>query len=144
MKVLVCGGRNDANRVVLFDTLDRIAGRLGITAVLQMGEPGAEELALEWADRRNFRIERMETGPPAFRKRSSEFPKKRKDAAYPDLVVAFSGETRTMELVRQAKTRGIAVIEMAGLQQSSQETTSLPVSPSAPPNRAAVASFGRR
>ena len=143
MKVLVCGARTDANRVVLFDTLDRIAGRLGVTAVLQLGEPGAEELALEWADRRNFRIERMETAAPAFRKGSSEFPKKRKDAAYPDLVVAFSGETRSMELVCQAKTRGIAVIEMYD-HQSSQQTTSLPAPQSGPRNRATGASVGRR
>ena len=144
MKVLVCGRRSDSIQASLFDTLDRIAGRLGITAVLQRGERGAEELALEWADRRNFRVEQMETASPAFRKCSSDFLRKRKGAVCPDLVVAFPGEARTSALVREAKSQGIAVIEMGDHLQGDQEMTGRPASLSTPRSRAKPAFVGRR
>ena len=116
MNVLVCGGRSYSDRHTIFEILDRLAGRVGISRILHAESRGAEGFAVEWADSRNVRTRQYAaagTGSdlPAL-------PKNRKPVSEkPDLVVAFPGKVRTAEMVRSAKERGIAVIEITGSPQ---------------------------
>jgi hypothetical protein len=108
MNVLVCGEAPVSNGFKVFDTLDRIAARLGIHRVLYGDGGGAGRLACAWADRRNVRLKNVGCGAA-----EPLFPRKRQAGAdRPDLVVAFVGGRRTNELVRRAKEVGLVVIEV--------------------------------
>jgi len=110
MDVLVCGSRSDSNKTQVFDVLDSVAGRLGISRILYRSMGTADELACEWADRRNVPVCQADPYWASEGKSCAVSRAKRKRSSLdPDLVIAFPGED---QFVRHAKTIGLTVIEI--------------------------------
>ena len=109
MNVLVCGSRNHPDEKRVFEILDTIAGRLGISRILYRSAGRADELACEWADRRNLPTLKISPSWENRKKGAVSRPKRKLDSQNPDLVVAFPGDD---DLVRQAKSCGLTVIEV--------------------------------
>jgi predicted Rossmann-fold nucleotide-binding protein len=111
---IVCGGRDYADRDALFATLDRLRANYGIAAVAHGGAPGADTLAGQWAKSRGlvceeFRADWKRQGRAAGPLRNQRML----DDAGARFVVAFPGGDGTADMVRRARAKGLAVVEVA-------------------------------
>ena len=82
MKILICGGRDFNDRDRAFKELDAAHAELNITLVIEGGARGGFRRNLEMLDEK------------------------------PDGVIAFPGGNGTAHTVRNAKQRGIPVLEL--------------------------------
>lgn len=104
--VLVCGGRDFADRDGVFRTLDTInAAANQITLLVHGGAPGADTLAGEWAKDRGipcrvYPADWKSHGKAAGPKRNQQML----DEAQPQMVLAFPGGRGTADMVRRART----------------------------------------
>ena len=115
--ILVCGGRDYADRERVFSTLDRIradraSGRY--VRIIEGGAFGADRLAQEWAiehgmDLSTYAADWKKHGNAAGPIRNKQML----DDGKPDLVVAFPGGRGTADMVRRAKAARVRVIEIA-------------------------------
>lgn len=110
MRLLVTGGRNFADRDVLFATLDRLHAEHGFTLLIHGDARGADRLAGEWAQERGVPIlacplDRKRYGRGAGPKRNRQML-----GQDPDLVVAFPGGSGTSHMVIIAEEAGVKVI----------------------------------
>lgn len=111
MKVLVCGGRDYADRDKVFGVLDGCLAAGEVSVVIHGGARGADSLAHEWAISRGI--------PPAvFPALWSEHGKaagmirnRQMLAERPSLVIAFPGGRGTANMVGIAKKAGVPVRE---------------------------------
>ena len=110
MRVLVCGGRNYSEQIMVNATLDAINLKYGITAIIHGNAKGADALADEWAA---GKVQTL-TFTPAWeehgRGAGSIRNQKMLDEGKPDVVVAFPGGRGTADMVRRAKAAGVSVI----------------------------------
>lgn len=112
MRVLVCGGRDYADRERVFATLDELHARTPISAIMHGNAKGADSLADDWAKGRcwtyyypaDWRTHGKAAGPI----RNQEML----DDGEPGLVVAFPGGPGTADMVRRAKAAGVKVVEV--------------------------------
>lgn len=120
MRILVCGGRDYADRGALFEALDRLHAERPITIVVHGacvdGENklrGADGLAEQWAISREvsyfgvpakWKQEGRSAGP----KRNAEMLNR----TQPKVIVAASGGRGTADMVSRAKAARIEVIEV--------------------------------
>ena len=110
MRVLIAGGRDFADRELLFETLDRLHAERRITVVIHGAARWADTLADEWAKERGIDVNAK---PPDWKRhgraagpiRNGEMLKNR-----PDLVVAFPGGKGTANRVKQATNAGIEIV----------------------------------
>jgi hypothetical protein len=116
-RLLVCGGRNYADREFLFLAMDAVVVRLCIDkplAICHGGASGADQLAGEWAKSRGvhcsvYRADWKAHGRAAGPIRNAEML----GSFRPDLVVAFPGGGGTLDMIRKAKKAGLMVVEPA-------------------------------
>lgn len=106
MRVIVCGGRDYQDRDRVFEALDRLHKKRGITCVIHGAcKTGADRWADEWAKERDIEVERYEAdwirlGFWAGPSRNQEM----RDKARADGVVAFpSNGTGTADMCRRAQ-----------------------------------------
>lgn len=104
--VLVCGGRDYADRESVWAALDTIAP----TAIIEGGARGADELARAWAQARGVPCTTVcadwhSHGRSAGPRRNAAMLK-----LYPTLVLAFPGGRGTADMVRRALRAGIEVV----------------------------------
>jgi len=114
MKVLVCGGRNYADRHMLFTVLDTLHTKLHFDVLVCGGAPGADRLAEQWAAQRlvecrvykaNWAKYGKAAGPIRNRLMLSD--------ERPSLVVAFPGGPGTDGMVAMAvDADGVDVINI--------------------------------
>lgn len=110
MILLVCGGRNFTDREFVNWTLERVDAKRFVMLVVHNGEPGAAELAEQWATARHINVARnpvlrKDLGPAAMPTCNQEML----DIFRPDGVVAFPGGAGTADMVRRAQEVGIPV-----------------------------------
>lgn len=107
MRVLVCGGRDFADRDRVFNALDK----LNPDSIVQGGARGADALAVQWASARGipyttiaarWRLYGGAAGP--IRNQAML------DLCKPDLVLAFPGGRGTADMVTRAVAAGIEVV----------------------------------
>lgn len=112
MRVLVCGGRDFADRDWLFAVMDKLARERGpVSTIIHGGARGADTLAGEWAASRNCPAEAYIADWASQGRAAGPIRNKRMlDAGRPDLVVAFPGGRGTANMVRQAKAAGVEVL----------------------------------
>lgn len=119
MRVLVCGGRDYANRKLLKKILDKIHAKTPITVIIHgsnknIGPRGADRLAMYWAgatgnvEKESYEANWDEYGNAAGPIRNTEMLEKGK----PDIGVAFKGGRGTADMVRKMKNAKIKVIEV--------------------------------
>lgn len=129
MRLLVCGGRDYVNTVMVYRTLDAIHRRDPVTEFIQGGAKGADRIAKEWA-KTKATIMRWEckaawtdlSHPDAIIKMRTDGVKYDAKAGHrrnarmlewkPDLVVAFPGGDGTADMVRQARAANVRVMEV--------------------------------
>lgn len=111
MRVLICGGRNFAERDVLFTLLDRIKD--ADLMICNGGAPGADSLSTKWAEQEKvphfvfhakWNTYGKSAGPIRNQKMIDEFK--------PQLVIAFPGNTGTTDMIRKARKARIPVVEV--------------------------------
>ncbi|MCU0613259.1 MAG: DUF2493 domain-containing protein [Candidatus Eisenbacteria bacterium] len=110
--VLVCGGRNFADREHLYRSLDLLHKAEPIWVLVEGGAPGADRLAGDWADDREvihvrhnarWKVNGRAAGPIRNRELRERWPIQ--------LVVAFPGGTGTADMVRRAEAKGVPVMK---------------------------------
>jgi len=121
--VLVCGGRDYADRRLLFATLDSIHERTPISLIISgaCSDPdhdgdmrGADWIGIQWAVSRQVDFAgcparwRVDGYPQAGPKRNQRML----DDHSPDIVVAASGGSGTSDMVRRARKAGVEVVEV--------------------------------
>lgn len=94
VRLLVCGGRDYADRDKVFDVLDFCDKGLTFVGVMHGGATGADALAREWAIAR---------GKPHMKAGMD---------GNPDLVIAFQGGRGTADMIVRARKAGLPVWEV--------------------------------
>jgi hypothetical protein len=119
MRVLVCGGRDYADRAKVFDELEILNAFNMTLCVISGGATGADALAEEWAREnikkrngvsfRGFKADWKKHGKAAGPIRNQRML----DEGKPDLVLAFPGGAATSDMISKAKEAGIEVRQIA-------------------------------
>lgn len=110
MRLLVCGGRDYADRLQLECALDLLHARRAVSVLIHGAAPGADTLARDWAVERGIPQEAF----PADWERHGRAagPIRNKcmlDEGRPDGVVAFPGGRGTQNMTKQAEAAGLKV-----------------------------------
>lgn len=132
MKVLVCGGRDYADKAKVFEVLDYInLNRAKISLVIHGAAKGADTLGAEWARARhveddgypalwdwleapNAVIKRRADGKPYNANAGPDRNAKMLAVGKPDVVVAFPGGRGTNDMLEKARMSGVKCWEIAG------------------------------
>jgi hypothetical protein len=112
-RVLVCGGRDYADRARVWAELDRLNAERPIDCLVHGDASGADRLAADWAthncpSRWAFPAEWNRYGKRAGPLRNARMLQDAK----PDLVVAFPGGRGTADMVKRARESGVRTIEI--------------------------------
>ena len=112
--VLVCGGRDYADRARVYVVLDQLLLEAGKLRLIHGDAPGADQLAADWALENRIRTKTYPAdwgryGRAAGPIRNATMLAKER----PDLVVAFPGGRGTADMRRRAGTAGVPVLEIA-------------------------------
>ena len=110
MRILVCGGRDFADKAAITNYLFRLDDERKITSIIHGGATGADTLAGKTAQllqvpctvyRANWKRDGKAAGPIRNQRMLDE--------GKPDLVVAFPGGRGTADMIRRAETQGVPV-----------------------------------
>ena len=112
MKVLVTGGRHYEDGVTLFRVLGEIHTSRGISLLIHGDASGADRLAGEWADINDVPVEAFPADWKQHGRAAGPIRNREMLARKPNLVIAFPGGRGTADMVRQAKSAGIPVMEV--------------------------------
>lgn len=130
MKVLVCGGRNYADKAKVFQVLDYLhLNRSPITLIIHGCATGADSLGKEWADARGVEPDGFPALWSDLTARDAVIRYRKDGTAYnanagptrntkmlregkPDCVVAFPGGSGTQNMIDQARAAGVRVFEV--------------------------------
>lgn len=114
MRVIVCGGRDYADRDTAFAALDRFRAAHGLTCVIQGGAPGADRLAYEWGHSRMVMVEHVPADWKAHGKAAGPMRNQQMVGIHrPDAVIAFPGGRGTADMIKRAKAAGLPVYRPA-------------------------------
>ena len=107
MRVLVCGGREFANRQMLDETLNRLHLDRGVTLIISGGARGADTMAEWWARAEIVPCDVYQADWTGLGRKAGPIRNQRMlDEAKPDLVVAFPGGKGTADMVRRGRQAG--------------------------------------
>lgn len=110
MRVLVCGGRDYADRAYLWSILDGL-GPPEVSVIMSGMARGADTLAAQWATRFGFPLLKFPANWERDGKAAGPIRNQRMlDEGKPDVVVAFPGGRGTADMVRRAEKAGVRVI----------------------------------
>lgn len=110
LRLIVCGGRDYADRDHVFATLDHIHAQRNIALIIEGGATGADRLAREWAQDRGVPFRTEPANWTQFGRAAGPLRNARMLALEPDGVVAFPGGRGTENMVRQAEEDGVPVM----------------------------------
>lgn len=103
-RVLVCGGRDFADRQWLYRILDGLHEAHPIGQIIQGGARGADTLAKDWARDRGVSVSTFLAAWKEHGRRAGPLRNQRMlDEGKPDLVVTFPGGRGTADMLRRAK-----------------------------------------
>lgn len=115
LRVLVCGGRDYADKRHVYHVLDRIEVEHGVDCIIQGGARGADDLARGWAYDdthhptvacQSYRADWKALGRAAGPIRNQQMLER----GAPDLVVAFPGGRGTQDMCSRAERAGVRVL----------------------------------
>lgn len=110
MKLLVCGGRDYADKEYLFDFLDRLQKRKSFTTLVHGAARGADRLAGMWAKSRGLEVVEVPAAWDMYGKSAGYIRNSEMIKHEPDTVVAFPGGKGTDNMIRLALKNGVTVI----------------------------------
>ena len=112
-KVLVCGGRDYANKSHVHQTLDMYHRCCPIELLIHGDAPGADSIADEWAEFREIATAVYPADWDRYGKRAGPIRNALMlDEEQPDVVLAFPGGTGTDNMIRLARQAGVPVHEV--------------------------------
>lgn len=122
--VLVCGGRDYANKSHVHQVLDMIHRANPIELLIHGDADGADKMADEWAEFREIAVAAYPAdwekhGRAAGPIRNAEMLQEN-----PDVILAFPGGSGTLNMVTQARKKGIPVHDIADAQIRSKRPQS--------------------
>lgn len=122
MRILVCGGRDYADKKKVYYTLDNLTGcyknRPYVlpkkdTVIIHGAASGADILADSWAVTNWVKFEEYPANWGRYHKRAGYIRNKRMlEEGKPDIVVAFPGGKGTSNMVKLAQDAGIPVVDL--------------------------------
>lgn len=113
MKVIVCGGRDYADRKTLRKSLAAFHAQRPITAIIHGGARGADFLAEEWARHNRLPVIRVDAPWAAFGKAAGHTRNGwMLEHCQPNAVLAFPGGRGTEDMVRQAEAANVEVVRL--------------------------------
>jgi hypothetical protein len=110
-RVLVCGGRDYADRDRVFSILDVAHAANPIIELIHGAATGADTLADEWA-RGKVAIRAFPAPWELGRRAGAIRNQKMLNDGKPHLVIAFPGGAGTADMVRRAKKAGVPVVRV--------------------------------
>lgn len=110
VRIIVCGGRDYADRQRVFQVLDKIHTLRGISEIIQGECPtGADRRAREWAVNMGKTLTRCRAEWEKYGKRAGPLRNRYMLTLKPDGVVAFSGGRGTQDMITAAQEAGVPV-----------------------------------
>jgi len=110
-RLLVCGGRDYADRERVFSVLDRVNAKRPVGLVIHGAARGADTLAGEWAEEREVEVWRFVASWQKHGKAAGAIRNQAMlDAGKPQGVVAFPGGNGTEDMVARAEAAGVTVM----------------------------------
>jgi len=111
MKLIIAGGRDYRLTGADLAVLDEYALTIGVTEVVSGGAAGVDSDGEAWAKSAGLSVKRFPAdwkthGRAAGPMRNSLM------AAYADALIAFKGGKGTANMIRQARDRGLKVVEV--------------------------------
>jgi hypothetical protein len=110
LRLIVCGGRNYADREHVFAVLDDIHAKRTIALIIEGDAAGADRLAREWAQERGVPFQTEKPDWIQLGRRGGPARNERMLSLDPDGVVAFPGGRGTADMIRQAEELGYPVM----------------------------------
>ncbi len=110
-RVLVCGGRDYADRDRLFSILDVAHAANPIVELIHGAASGADSLADEWA-RGKVAIRAFPAPWELGKSAGGIRNQKMLDEGKPHMVIAFPGGAGTADMVRRAEKAGVPVVRV--------------------------------
>ncbi len=114
MRVIVCGGRDFNDRDYLFAVLDEFHDVWSITTVIHGGARGADALGAEWAQERGLKVRVVRADWARYGKSAGPIRNGVMLCLNPDAVIAFPGGAGTRNMVTQARSEDVAVLDVGG------------------------------
>lgn len=112
MRLLVCGGRDFCDAVLVFAALDCVHEKRSVSLLIHGAAKGADSLADQWANERGIQVLRF---PADWNKEGRAAGpirnQKMLQVGKPDGVVAFPGGRGTADMIAQATKAGLKVWE---------------------------------
>jgi hypothetical protein len=112
VRVLVCGGRDFNNVAFIWSRLDALHEQKGFTHLIHGGARGADTIAGDWAKTKPIERYVCRADWDKYGKAAGPYRNARMLEWLPDLVVAFPGGRGTADMIRQAKSAGVEVVEI--------------------------------
>lgn len=110
VRIIVCGGRDYADRDHVFRVLDKIHTLRSICEIIQGECPaGADRFAREWALNRGQTLTRCRAEWEKHGKRAGPLRNRHMLTLKPDGVVAFPGGRGTQDMITAAQEAGVPV-----------------------------------
>jgi hypothetical protein len=110
---LVCGGRQFEDETRLIEFLNYLHKQSPISCIIQGGARGADQMAGRWAWKNGVSGEQYDADWDQYGASAGAIRNRiMLEIGKPDLVVAFPGGKGTANMVSQAKTRQVNVIEV--------------------------------
>lgn len=113
MRAIVTGGRDYADREMLFHIMDGLDDIHSFETIVHGGASGADRLAGEWAIARDIEVEVHLADWKMHGSAAGPIRNQTMLETCPDLVIAFPGGRGTADMVSRAKRAGIRVIEVS-------------------------------
>ena len=108
-RIIVCGGREYADRVRAYAALDALLDQGPIAVIVEGGAPGADTMARQWAVARGIPYEEHAADWQALGPKAGPIRNQEMVDAGADGVVAFPGGIGTADCCRRAEAAGIKV-----------------------------------
>ena len=113
VKVLVCGGRDFSNRVLLWDRLDGLHREHPFSCLIHGDYRGADRLADEWALTHGVQPVRCPANWQKYGVSAGPIRNEHMLELKPDIVVAFPGGSGTNNLLNVAGRSGVKIVLIA-------------------------------
>lgn len=112
LRLLICGGRDFADRDRAFAALDWLLSHYPVDFVIHGNARGADRIGWDWAvkcsiDTQAFQAEWQKYGNGAGPIRNQRML----DLGQPNYVVAFPGGAGTADMIKRAQAKGVTVWE---------------------------------
>jgi len=111
-RIIVCGGRDYADRARVWEVLDGLLAEFGPFVLVHNRIDNADAMAREWADGRKIVAEPFYCDWSTHGRAAGQIRNRQMLDAGADLVVAFPGGRGTADMIKQARARGVPVMEV--------------------------------